>query len=249
MTGLLADCADPMVQHQLDPTQVRRAWLAGTAVVVEHGVSWPDAPHGATALLCLGTPSRLDPLVAAVADVVTDPWRVVVETSSEAALPPTWRPADPTRWHWMTTRTAPDRPATSVVELTGPDALAEVEALRERADPARLPIPTAECWYAVREAGEAGEAGEVVAAGALVRHRDGTGQLRAITTAPAHRGRGHATDVSARLTRRALEGGSGVATLGVYTDNLRAIAVYRRLGYDVAHTLASGLVGPTSARV
>ena len=60
---------------------------------------------------------------------------------------------------------------------------------------------------------------------------------------PAVRGRRLGTTLSAALTRHALQHGSGVATLGVYVDNLPAVRIYERLGYRVVHTFTSGQVG------
>jgi ribosomal protein S18 acetylase RimI-like enzyme len=76
--------------------------------------------------------------------------------------------------------------------------------------------------------------------GALVRQGDGTGHLRGITTLAAHRGRGLGAAVTAALTTRALAAGSGLATLGVYTDNEVAVRLYRRLNYEVVHTFVAG---------
>ncbi len=134
----------------------------------------------------------------------------------------------------MATRTAPPVPSFPVEEIDDAD---EVNALLDAFAPdahARPGSPRVETWLGVREAGV------LLAVGALARQHDRTGHLRAVTVAPEARGRGIGRELSAALTHRALDGGSGVATLGVYVDNLPAVAVYRRLGYDVIHTFASG---------
>jgi GNAT superfamily N-acetyltransferase len=238
--GLLEATADPMVHHHLDLRHLRRAWVGDGAVVVQHGVSWADAPADALALLCLGPPGALDDLVARVARVVPEPWRVVAETGSETALPPGWRPAEPRRWHWMTTRRAPEPVSgeDAVVEVTAAEAVAVLDSTPRAFPP---PAPEAvDCWLGVR-----GENGEASAVGALLRlSRDGTGHLRAIATRPSHRGRGLGATVSAALTRRALAEGSGLATLGVFTDNDVAVRLYERLGYAVVHTFVAGTTAP-----
>lgn len=239
--GLVAACEDPLVHHQLDLDQVVRAWVEGPAVVVQHGVGWSDAPDGALAMLCLGPAAALDPLVARVAEIEPEPWRVVVEAASEPALPVGWRPRTPSRWHWMLTRVDPgpartDGPGESGVVEVADD---EVEALLDEANPgshARPGTPGLEVWLGVRD-----RDGVLASVGALVRQTDGTGHLRGITTRPTHRGRGLGEAVTRALTTRALARGSGVATLGVYTDNEVAVRLYRRLRYDVVHTFTSGL--------
>ena len=82
----------------------------------------------------------------------------------------------------------------------------------------------------------------LVAAGALNRQHDGTGQLRGITVLPSEERRGLGRLVSTALTRRALAGASGTASLGVYTDNAPAIRLYERLGYRTVHTFRSAVL-------
>lgn len=234
--GLLAGSEDPFVHHHLDRSLVRRAWLDGPAVVVEHRVAWPDAPHDAVGLLCLGPAEALDALVARVAPRVPRPWRVVAESGSEPALPDAWRPTAPHRWHWMSTRTPPPEVAgPAVVEPPGD----EVDAVLDAANPGSFARPGTtgvECWLGVR-----GDDGRLAAVGALLRQPgDGTGHLRGITTLADRRGRGLGAVVSAALTRRALAAGPGIATLGVYTDNEVALRLYCRLGYRVRHTFVAG---------
>ncbi|GAA5151376.1 hypothetical protein GCM10023340_30120 [Nocardioides marinquilinus] len=242
----LAGRDDPMLRHHVDAAGVTRAWAAGGATVVEHAVAWGDSPPGALALLGLGPAADLDPLLAAVAGAGADPWRLVVEQTSADAVPAAWRFAPSHAWHWMLTRTppAPDGAAADVevVEVTG--RTAEVDVVLDAVQRTSFVggASAVETWLGVE-----GPDGGLLAVGALVRRPDGTGQLRGITTLPGHTGRGLATAVSAALTRRALEHGTGVATLGVFTDNGRAVRVYERLGYRVGHTLVAGRTGEPSA--
>lgn len=233
----LADAVDdPFVRHQVDPRLVRRAWHSGDAAVVQAAGHLPDATGDIVTLV--GRGERLRDLAAYVAAAMPSPWRVTVPVDAVDMLPVAWRHSEHRLWHWMLTDTAPPPADSDVVELTDVD---EINALLDLGAPtahARPGSPRIECWLGVREAGV------LVAVGALVRQADGTGHLRAVTVLPGARGHGLGRDVSAALTRRALDGGSGVATLGVYADNDPAVAIYRGLGYDVVHTFASGPVRP-----
>ena len=225
---------DPFVRHQLDHSGVEAVWRHDDALVVQGG----RARHDATGpvFTAFGPASSLATLMAEVADEATPAYRVTVVAHAAAHLPLKWRHSDPHRWHWMLTRSLPPDPGLPVEEV---DAADEVQALLDVAQPdahARPGTAGIESWLGVREAGA------LVAVGALLRQPDGTGHLRAVSVHPAHRGRGIGLGLSAALTRRALAGGSGVATLGVYTDNVPALATYTRLGYTTGHTFVSGPV-------
>ena len=165
--------------------------------------------------------------------------RISVAEAAYEAVPDAWRFDVRGHWHWMLTRTppAPCPGEDAVVALEGPDDMAAVDELLDLANPGSFARPGArgvECWLGVP-----GEHG-LQAVGALHRDPDGTGHLRAVTTRPGHGGRGLGTAVSAALTRRALAGRSGTATLGVYVDNVPALRVYGRLGYRTEVTFRSG---------
>ena len=211
-----------------------RAFVLGPAAIIESRSHLPGADGNL--VMALGPLGPLAELTGDVVDVIGAPVRISVVADAFAALPEKWRPDPVKQWHWMTTRSTPPAPSLPVDEVPDAD---EVNALLDAFAPdahARPGSPRVECWLGVREQGV------LLAVGALARQHDRTGHLRAVTVAPGVRGRGIGRELSAALTLRALHGGSGVATLGVYTDNAPAVAVYRRLGYEVVHTFASGPV-------
>ena len=229
---------DPFVQHHLDPRHTRRAWVLGRAVVVDGTRARPrDVPTGPV-FTCLGPPDDLAELMGQLPCRVPAPWRLIVEVASYDAVPDAWRQRSHHRWHWMTTTIAPDRvPAAELMV----DDREQIDALLDVANPdsfARPGTDGIDAWLGVRSRA----AGDLVAVGAVLRMADRTGHLRGVSVLPSVRGRGLGTALSAALTARALVGGSGVATLGVYVDNPAAVAIYAGLGYAVAHTFASGPV-------
>jgi ribosomal protein S18 acetylase RimI-like enzyme len=174
--------------------------------------------------------------MARVAAAVPAPWRLSVEVAAYDAVPDDWRQRSHHRWHWMTTDAAPDPVPTAEVL----DDAAEIDAVLDVANPdsfARPDTAGVDAWLGIRS-----PAGGLVGVGAVLRMADRTGHLRGVSVLPSERGRGLGTTLSAALTARALVGGSGVATLGVYVDNAPAMAIYNGLGYSVAHTFASGPV-------
>lgn len=231
---LVTTSEDPVLRHFLDRRRVRRAWTQGRAVAVEQTGRETAAPL----VVALGSLPDLGPLLQQVSAVVPHPGRVIVDAPSLAAVPAAWQLDGPREWFWMTTADAPDDPGADVRDVAD---LAEVDTLLDDAFPASHTRPAtagAECWLG------AYDGGHLVAAGALTRRASGAGHLGGIATAPTHLGRGLGTAVTAALTRRALATGPGLATLGVYTDNPAAIAVYRRLGYRAERTFVSGPVAP-----
>lgn len=238
VSQLAAEVADPFVRHQVDPRLARRAWVYAGAVLVE---SEGHLPAGSGSIVTLlGPAGPLAELAAYVSGQIDPPWRVTVPSHSATVLPSVWEQLETWQWHWMLTATAPPEPDQAVEDLTDAD---EINAVLDAGAPgahARPGSPGVEAWLGVRESGR------LLATGALVRQPDGTGHLRAVTVLPAARGRGMGRDLSAVLTRRALAGGSGVATLGVYTDNDPAVAPYRGLGYEVVHTFTSGPISDRS---
>jgi len=227
---LFAVADDPFVRHQVDPGFTRRAWLHGAAVVID-GLRprLGRVPKGPI-YTCLGPPDELAALLAKVAEVAPWPWRATV--SATAASP--WPHADAHAWHRMLTTVDPPAPGHRVEDACDAD---EINAVLDLANPDSFARPGADdrLWLGVRVDGR------LVGVGAIERMADGTGHLRGVSVLPSYGGRGLGRALSTALTRRALEG-SGVATLGVYVDNLRAVGIYERLGYSVVHTFVSGEV-------
>lgn len=224
---------DPFVRHQVDPDFARRAWVHGDAVVID-GLRprLGRVPKGPI-YTCLGPAAELGRLLAEVAEVAPWPWRATVSRS--AHINP-WPRTGPHSWHWMLTDAAPPAPGHPVEDLTDAD---EINAVLDVANPDSFARPGAsdrlDTWLGVRVDGM------IVGVGAVEQMPDGTGHLRGVSVLPTYAGRGLGTALSAGLTRRAV-GGSGVATLGVYVDNHRAVGMYERLGYSVVHTFVSGVI-------
>lgn len=236
---LVATYDDPWVRHQTDPEAVVRAYVDGPAAVVSVRNRLPGG--SGTMAVALGPTDALDRLFGEVAAIAPAPGRLILPSAALGVVPDAWRP-DPVReWHWMLTTTVPDEPAEALVEVTeAPDIDALLDAHQPDAH-SRPGSPNVEVWLGIRDDGR------LVAVGALRRHPDGTGNLGAITVDAEVRGGGLGTALSAGLTRRALDGPSATATLGVYTDNAPAIAIYRKLGYEVVHTFVAGPVSDRSS--
>lgn len=231
---LVATVDDPFVRLQVEERTFRTAWVGeqGAAVMAVGRVGEPAPAE--YAVVCLGPQEPLRELMGKVAASGVVPARISVEAASLGDVPATWTPVDPTHWDWMVCEADPGEPSVPVVEVTDP---AEVDAVLDAGNPgshARSGTPGVECWLGIREPD-----GTLVAVGAVLRVSTGAGHLRGVTVLPSYSGRGLGRALSAALTRRA-QAVSGVATLGVYAANSPAIAIYRRLGYRLAHTFRSG---------
>lgn len=146
-------------------------------------------------------------------------------------------------WEWLSTRTAPpDQPGEAGVRWLGEDEHDDIAELlsvwspRHDADPGR---PGVLRWCGVRDG-----TGRLVATAAHTEHRPGVPHLASVATAGDVRGQGLGAAVTAWLTRRLLEEGTGWVTLAMYSDNPLARRLYQRLGYVRAHEFTSGRLVP-----
>lgn len=133
-------------------------------------------------------------------------------------------------WDWLVCDAAPPRRAGE--ERVGPVAeAAEVAALLARAYPDREEYDDGDhAWYGYRLPG-----GPL--AGVVAVRDDRVGRhLSAVATDPAHRRRGVAAAMTARLTRAGLARGRPVH-LGIWATNDAARRLYAGLGFRVAHEL------------
>ena len=106
---------DSFVAHQVDPERTHRAWVTGDAVVIDGALGRPGERMLGPVYTCLGPVPDLAPLVAEVAELAPDPWRVTVERALED-LPDRWHRPAPREWHWMLTDIAVPQPAGWQVE-------------------------------------------------------------------------------------------------------------------------------------
>lgn len=146
-------------------------------------------------------------------------------------------------WDFMWTTSAP-------AFAPGEENLLELD---DAADAAELSAfaaehsPTAEgdpgTGRTVRWLGLRGPDGGLVATGGMQLLNSGAPHLAGIVVHRAHRSSGLGTAITAALTRHALAT-HGVCTLGVYSENDAALAVYRRLGFRTAYPWHSRRLGP-----
>lgn len=232
---LVATSSHPFVRHQVDPSDTVLVLALGDALVIDGNRNRTGPSDGTPSLWCLGPPADLAPLMAAALSRIDEPGRVSIEATAYDALPLPWRYPTQGHWHWMLTQ-APPPPHPrehEVVEINDADT---IDALLDAANPHSFARPGSrgvERWLGVP-----GPEG-LLAVGALYRDASGAGHLRSVTTHPARTGQGLGTALSAALTRAAL-GPAGTATLGVYVENVPALAVYDRLGYRTHVTFRSG---------
>ncbi|MET8307985.1 GNAT family N-acetyltransferase [Micromonospora sp. NPDC005173] len=140
-------------------------------------------------------------------------------------------------FHWTDTPPPAQADEQRVVRLAEADHPA-LEALIDEAFPSTTARPgDAEVvdWYGIRIGGR------LVACGAD-RSRGDIGFLAGLTVAPDQRGRGLGAALTAGMTRALLARYDTVG-LGVYTDNLGAARLYRRLGFTETLPLSSLRLG------
>ncbi|MGB2570645.1 GNAT family N-acetyltransferase [Micromonospora citrea] len=142
-------------------------------------------------------------------------------------------------WDFLWTDTPPPRQADEerVVRLTAADHPA-LAALIDEAFPSttsRPGDPGVADWYGIRD-------GDRIVACGADRSRGDIGFLAGLTVAPDRRGRGLGAALTAGMTRALATRYDHVA-LGVYTVNVGAIRLYRRLGFTGALARSSVRLG------
>ncbi|MDT0532029.1 GNAT family N-acetyltransferase [Micromonospora sp. DSM 115977] len=216
----------PYVRHALARDEVPRGWRRDDAVgwllPAEHG------PRGGA----IGAPG---PAVEVFADLVArgalrpGQW-LHLPRLDPAALPNRLAVARHDEWDFLWSAAAPPRQPDEerVVRLTGADHPA-LTALIDEAFPSttsRPGDPRIVDWYGIRD-------GDRIVACGADRSRGDIGFLAGLTVAPDRRGRGLGAALTAAMTRALLARHDTVA-LGVYSVNVGAIRLYRRLGFTGA---------------
>ncbi|KNX37331.1 GNAT family N-acetyltransferase [Luteipulveratus halotolerans] len=138
-------------------------------------------------------------------------------------------------WMWTTAEPATVPEERVLIELDDARDARDIVRLNEIGSPTAESLPgtgITEHWVGAREAGV------LIAAAAVHRTSGGAQHLTGIVVHPDHRGRRLGLAMTAALTRRAVQM-DGVSTLGMYSHNDRARALYEHLGYRTAHAWAS----------
>lgn len=214
----------PYARHALWRGHEARGWrrdgAVGWLLPPEHG------PAGGGALGAAGP--AMDVFAGLVADGTLRPgqWLHLPRTSPEE-LAGRLTAAQLDEWDFLWTTTPPPRQAEEerVVRLTEADHPA-LAALIEESFPtttSRPGDPRVVDWYGIRDGGR------LIACGAD-RSRGDIGFLAGLTVAPDRRGRGLGAALTAAMARALFARYDHVA-LGVYTANVAAIRLYRRLGF------------------
>ncbi|MEU4474175.1 GNAT family N-acetyltransferase [Micromonospora sp. NPDC023888] len=213
----------PFARHALGRAVPARAYRRDGAVL------WLVPPEHGPAGCAIGpAEAALEICVALAADGILQPGqRLHLPRHDRGLLADRLTVAEHNDWdfHWTDT-SPPAQPAEQQVErLTDADWPA-LAALVDEAFPSstsRPGDPRVVDWYGIRAGGR------LVACGADRSHCD-IGFLAGLTVALDHRGRGLGASLTAGMTRALLARHDSVA-LGVYTHNVGAARLYRRLGF------------------
>ncbi|RZU74771.1 FR47-like protein [Micromonospora kangleipakensis] len=213
----------PYARHALWRDREARGWRRdGT-------VGWLLPPEQGPAGGALGAPGpALDVFAGLVADGVLRPGQWLhLPRADRDEVTARLTVARLDEWDFLWTTAAPPRQPEEerVVRLTEADHPA-LAALIEESFPtttSRPGDPRIVDWYGIRD-------GDRLVACGADRSRGDVGFLAGLTVATDRRGRGLGAALTAGMTR-ALAARYGLVALGVYTDNVGAIRLYRRLGY------------------
>ncbi|WP_262283846.1 GNAT family N-acetyltransferase [Micromonospora sp. MA102] len=222
-TLLAATGHHPYARHALWRDREARGWRRDGAV------GWLLPPGQGPAGGALGAAGpALDVFAGLVADgtLHTGQWLHLPRTNP-AEVADRFTVARLDEWDFLWTTTAPpEQPEQErVARLTEADHPA-LAALIDEAFPSttsRPGDPRIVDWYGIRD-------GDRLVACGADRSRGDIGFLAGLTVAPDRRGRGLGAALTAGMTRALLARYDQVA-LGVYTANVGAIRLYRRLGY------------------
>lgn len=238
---LLDTFDDPFLRYDIGPesTTALPAWSCGTASAYLR-----QPPHRRRLSMNLqGAPDDAAGLVGALPDLIASARAAHPELAGlsvdahlveavRARLGSAYGLEPVGAWSWLFTLAPVNLGSHWCVEELDDQADAdELLAFYSRANPVAESEPgegTATLWLGARDGQR------LVAAGALHRTPAGAPHLTGIAVDPDYRGRRLGAAVTSALTNRAIEE-AGVATLGVMTDNVAAVGLYRRLGYVVAH--------------
>jgi hypothetical protein len=233
---LAASGNDAFIRYDIPPDFGGPAWSLGDAVLALR--------HTHTRRLgvaVLGPPADVGALVArVVASGVLeglDVRHVTVQRGSLDAVAGHLPLGDGTEWEWMYAAAAPacvpaEERIVPLHEADRPEIVALLAEANPRTDARPFELP-GQHWVGVRD-----ETGRLVACGVREPNAAGHPTLSGISVRAPHRGRGLGLAVTAHLTRSAVLG-SGVCTLGMYSDNDVARRVYHGLGYAGDHLWSS----------
>ncbi|MEU8262779.1 GNAT family N-acetyltransferase [Micromonospora sp. NPDC048999] len=213
----------PYARHALWRDHEARGWRRDGAV------GWLLPPGQGPAGGALGaTGPALDVFAGLVADgtLHAGQWLHLPRTpAAEVARRLTVARLDEWDFLWTTTPPPPQPEEERVVRLTEADHPA-LAALIDESFPTTTSRPDDERivdWYGIRD-------GDRLVACGADRSRGDIGFLAGLTVATDRRGRGLGAALTAGMTRALFALYDHVA-LGVYTENLGALRLYRRLGY------------------
>ncbi|MFE9193874.1 GNAT family N-acetyltransferase [Micromonospora sp. NPDC007208] len=221
----------PFARHALKRSVPARAYRRDGVVL------WLVPPEHGPAGCAIGPAEpALEICVALAADGLLQPGqRLHLPRHDRGLLVDRLAVAEHSDWdfHWTDTSPPAQPDERSVVRLTDADQPA-LAALVEESFPSstsRPGDPRVVDWYGIR-------AGARLVACGADRSQGDIGFLAGLTVAPDQRGRGLGAALTAGMTRALLARHDTVG-LGVYTHNVGAARLYRRLGYTNTLPLSS----------
>lgn len=228
---LVATGHDPFARGSLR-RPLARGWC------VEGAAAWVgiDLHERVPYLSALGAPQRVGALLGEVVPELAPTQRVTLPRGTGAWLP-AWVGLQGIDWDFrsLSAPPPPQRGEDDVVLLDDTD---EVAALLTASSPTASALPgdaKVARWFGSRD-----RSGALLACVADTTSAAGVGHLSSIAVAPAARGRGLGSAVTAALARRLLAEGCDLVTLGMYADNSAGRALYDALGFTDDHRFTSG---------
>ncbi|WP_330440861.1 GNAT family N-acetyltransferase [Micromonospora sp. NBC_00821] len=221
----------PFARHALGRATPAHAYRRDGAVL------WLIPPAYGPAGCAIGpAESALEICVALAADGILQPGQPLhLPRHDRSLLVDRLAVAEHSDWdfHWTDTAPPEQPDEQPVVRLTDADQPALAALVQESfpSSTSRPGDPRVVDWYGIR-------AGDRLVACGADRSQGDIGFLAGLTVAPDQRGRGLGASLTAGMTR-ALLARHDMVGLGVYTHNVGAARLYRRLGYTTTLPLST----------